>query len=218
MKINNYFIILFGSVALLHLYSTFLSNTDIHFVTKPLLIPLLGLGLLLGEINYPKSIIGALLFSWIGDILLLFDDYFIPGLISFLTAHIFYILAFVKLSNKESNKVSFIFITTLFVIAYLTTFLTLIKSSLGDMMIPVFVYGLVISVMLWVALNRKNKTSSKSFSLTTIGACLFVLSDSLIAWNMFHSIILYADFLIMLTYLSAQVMIVSGLISSPKSS
>ena len=162
MKRNNYFIILFGLVAVLHLYSTFLSNTDIHFVTKPLLIPLLGIGLLFGKINYPKSIIGALMFSWIGDIFLLFDNYFIPGLISFLTAHVFYIHAFVKTSNKERTKGSFVFLTTIFVIAYLTAFLTMIKGSLGDMMIPVIVYGLVISVMLWVALNRKNKTSSKS--------------------------------------------------------
>ena len=171
---------------------------------------------MLGKINYPKSIIGALMFSWIGDIFLLFDNYFIPGLISFLTAHVFYIHAFVKTLNTERNKGSFVFFTTILVIAYLSTFLTMIKGSLGDMMIPVFVYGLVISVMLWVALNRKNKTSSKSFYLTAIGASLFVLSDSLIAWNMFHAIILYADFLIMITYLSAQVMIVSGLISSPR--
>ena len=216
MKRNNYFIILFGIVSLLHLYSAFLNNTDVQYVTKPLLIPLLSLGVLLGKTNYPKSIIGALLFSWIGDIFLLFDNYFVPGLISFLTAHIFYIHAFVRLSNKESNKVPFIFITSLFVITYLTAFLALIKGSLGDMMIPVFVYGIVISVMLWVALNRKNKTSSKSFYITAVGACLFVLSDSLIAWNMFHSTIMYADFLIMVTYLSAQVMIVSGLISSPR--
>ncbi len=45
-----------------------------------------------------RSIIAALLFSWVGDIFLLFDSqnslYFIFGLSAFLIAHVFYIFFF----------------------------------------------------------------------------------------------------------------------------
>lgn len=213
MNKNKLFLVLFVFCTLAHLYGTF-QNSDLSFYTKPLLIPLLGLWLLAGESAIPKSIFGALIFSWVGDIFLLFDDYFIAGLLAFLVGHVFYIRAFLRASTKSKNSTTYVVTSTIAVVTFLVIFLSKIQSKLGDMTMPVFIYAIVISVMLWIALNRKNKTNPKSFLLTAIGAALFVLSDSLIAWNLFHSSIIYADLLIMSTYLAAQALIVSGLVAS----
>ena len=51
-----------------------------------------------------------------------------------------------------------------------------------------------------------------SFKLVFIGSLLFLLSDSMLAFNKFHSEIPLAGFLIMLTYIAAQYLIMRGLI------
>jgi uncharacterized membrane protein YhhN len=71
------------------------------------------------------------------------------------------------------------------------------------MRIPVIVYGLVISAMLLFALHA----GATDYA---VGAVLFVLSDSILALNKFHTSFLLAGSLIMLTYGLAQYFIVTG--------
>jgi uncharacterized membrane protein YhhN len=60
--------------------------------------------------------------------------------------------------------------------------------------------------------KRKGRTSDKSFLLIYFGALLFIMSDSMIAINQFIEPIIYGRFLIMFTYISAQYLIVIGVL------
>ena len=61
-----------------------------------------------------------------------------------------------------------------------------------------------------------DETNSKSFLMTTLGAGLFVISDSLIGIDKFMTDVPYAPFLIMLTYIPAQYLIMQGVMIHEK--
>jgi uncharacterized membrane protein YhhN len=84
-------------------------NSNIFPVAKALLIPaLIVLVYLHSEtINNKNLVATGLFFSWMGDILLLFESkgalFFIGGLISFLITHIFYIIYFLKIKSPQRS-------------------------------------------------------------------------------------------------------------------
>jgi uncharacterized membrane protein YhhN len=63
-----------------------------------------------------------------------------------------------------------------------------------------------------VALNRKDRVNLSSFRLVFLGSVFFVLSDSMIALNKFSMDIPLAGFWIMITYITAQYLIMRGLV------
>jgi uncharacterized membrane protein YhhN len=156
----------------------------------------------------------ALLFSWIGDIFLLFEtrnaSFFLFGLSSFLIAHIFYILFFhsVRMQEKIKSKAGLLIVVAL----YYATLITLLYPYLGEMKIAVPVYGIVISFMLLLALHMLFISNKSAGQMMMAGAILFVISDSILAINKFYSPFQNAGILIMLTYGLAQLMIVAGAI------
>lgn len=81
-------------------------------------------------------------------------------------------------------------------------FATLASANLGPLLIPVACYALAISAMLWRALARLGQPGLNitSTRLATIGAALFVLSDSLIGINRFVAPFEAAPMAIMLSY------------------
>jgi uncharacterized membrane protein YhhN len=80
---------------------------------------------------------------------------------------------------------------------------------------PVLLYALVITLMALSALFRYGRTSMKSFALVFGGSILFIMSDSLLAVNKFIEPLALADFWIMVTYIGAQYLIVSGILNHP---
>ncbi len=87
-----------------------------------------------------------------------------------------------------------------------------INDNLGDMYIPALIYTVVICMMAITAKKRRDKADRQSFWLIMCGATLFMISDSILAYNKFNQAFAAADFLIMLTYIAAQFLIVRGLI------
>ena len=170
------------------------------YLTKPFLIPLLAWQLPSGHWLRLRWIWFALIFSCIGDVLLMLPfDWFLFGLGSFLIAHFFYIRHFWGVWDRE--HVPFRWIPTLVIGIYLAGLLFLLSPILGDLKGPVIVYGLVISAMLLLAFHSGR-------SGYQWGACLFVLSDSLLAINKFHTPLPLAGLLVMATYGAAQYLLV----------
>ncbi|MGE0637072.1 MAG: lysoplasmalogenase [Bacteroidia bacterium] len=164
--------------------------------------------------SFAKKILAALVFSWGGDVFLMFPGFFLPGLISFLIAHVFYILAFFENINsaKEKRPLSN---TLLFILPFLVStggLFRILFPSLGEMMVPVAVYTSVITVMGISAALRFGSVSKQSFVSVLSGAVIFMLSDSTIALNKFlyNGELPYARVVIMVTYLLAQYLIVKG--------
>lgn len=161
----------------------------------------------------------AFLFSWLGDILLMFGDskfeFFVFGLLSFLVAQIVYIILFRKTIALSGNigylkKKSF---WILFYIAYgLTIYLFLFSHLNGILKIAVFVYMLALLGMSVMALNRLGNCSTSSFILVFVGSLFFVFSDTFIAINKFLLPVPYEGLIVMSTYISAQYLIMRGLL------
>ena len=208
--------LLFAIVLLGELLGIQLQNSILQFIFKPLIIPVV-IGYFDSQVNditkgFNKWIVFALIFSWIGDVLLMFQDkkdiFFLLGLSSFLLAHIFYIIYFHKARLRDNVKSNPWLLVI--VVVYYGALISFLSPYLGDMKLPVRIYGIVISFMFMLALHMlfiKNKLAGKWMM---IGALLFVLSDSLLAINKFYQTFEFAGILIILTYALAQFFIVKG--------
>lgn len=168
-----------------------------------------------------KFLLGALIFSWIGDVVLMFQSlnplFFIGGLIAFLIGHIIYIILFNREKRQILNKNSrFLRIGTLSIMIYLIVMLSLLLPHLDAMRLPVTVYALTISLMLWTAVIGYTEWESPANAWILTGAILFVASDSILAFNKFYQPVWLASFFIMVTYLAAQYAIVVGVLKLPK--
>jgi uncharacterized membrane protein YhhN len=215
MKTRNVTLLIFAIVVATELFSQIYGWSKLHMIVKPILMPSLAAYFFFSITQKNKLaflVIIALLLSWLGDVMLLFQDlnplYFMLGLGSFLLAHITYILIF-KQSSEGFKPKMFTYATGLLLAMYGVLLLLLMWTGLGDLMIPVIIYTAVIMTMGATALFRK--ASGASFVL--IGAMLFIASDSLLALNKFYQPYASAGFWVILTYILAQFLIVTGMIS-----
>ena len=190
----------------------------LHYAIKPLLMQWL-VYLYISETKNAKELIHrlmifGLLFCWMGDVLLMFEPFnpifFILGLASFLCGHIFYIFYFSKLPSAPQKIPQRNLLMLLPVAIYVFLLLYLLYPTLGDMKIPVIVYGLVIATMLSMALWQGQKIDRKTALIFLAGATSFVISDSILAINKFYHPFSQSVFSIMFTYCLAQYLIVMG--------
>lgn len=215
---NTTFFKIYIVVSIIYLLFLLTGHENLDPFLKPILIPLLGFGVYFYR-KFPSRniLLTALLFSWIGDVVLLFTDiselYFILGLVSFLTAHIAYCVLFNKqlIGEIQINKILF-GIGSLLIAFYLIAMVTVLMPKLGELKIPVIVYAAVISTMLLFAFNGYLIWKKPAALYIFLGAVAFVISDSILAFNKFYAPIERNSFFIMLTYLVAQYLIVVGIL------
>jgi uncharacterized membrane protein YhhN len=215
---KNYGFGIYLVISLVHLAAILLKNDALRMFTKPLLMPLLALTIF----GYaPKSVsrtlfIGALLFSFSGDLLLMFEHinplYFIFGLVSFLLAHILYILFFMGIRRNAPAAPRPHLLTIATVLVYGISLLVILWPGLGDLKIPVAVYATVICTMLLSAVAVYPLLHSIPAMYFLAGALLFVASDSILAFNKFYQPFSWAALLIMLTYIAAQYCLSKGFV------
>ena len=205
-------------IATINIVLISLNFDTLSLCIKPFLIPFLFLYVYLSEdFSTKKILLLALTFSWIGDVLLIFSTtnqwFFISGLLSFLTAHLFYIFLFSKLGTSKPYRKNPLFwrgiILTVF---YLKSILEVLLPTLGPLKIPVSFYALTISVMLGFAWRGFISWNTSARFSILFGAIAFIVSDSFLAIDKFQSPINSASILIMSTYLAAQFGIVYGVI------
>ena len=195
-------------------------NTGDRIFSKPLI--LLGLMVYFFQISRPirntllaKSILAALIFSWIGDILLIWPALFIYGLGAFLMAHVCYIIGF-RLAQRTTTRldeVNFIksFFLNLPIYLSAAVIFYLINPNLGALKIPVIADILVIVSMVATARERFGKCNPATFWQVFIGAVFFLISDGILALGRFYKDFPESGILIMGTYAVAQLLIVMGI-------
>ncbi|MCH7403679.1 lysoplasmalogenase [Belliella kenyensis] len=162
-----------------------------------------------------KMILGAIVFSWLGDVLLIFPAFFLYGLGAFLVAHLCYIISF-KISQQkpfEIGNVNFIklFLYNLPICILAAYVYFLIQFNLGSLKIPVITYMLVLVAMVTISRERFNKTNPSSFWQVFLGALFFLVSDGILAINMFYQSFPESGVLVMGTYTIAQLLIIMGI-------
>jgi uncharacterized membrane protein YhhN len=209
---------IFIGFSILYLLIILFGHENIAWYLKPFLIPLLILAVTFSE-NFPskKMLTIALLFSWIGDVILMFSDCgelcFIFGLVAFLLSHIVYIIVFNKqqITRTIENKTNY-WGGISFILVYFAAMVFTLFPKLGPLKIPVLVYAIVICSMLYFAFKGSFIWTKLSNNPILLGAVFFVTSDSILAFNKFYSPIPFGSFLIMLTYIAAQYFIVNGIL------
>jgi uncharacterized membrane protein YhhN len=212
--------IVFGCLTALHLLASAFGAIPILFFTKPLLVPALALGLLTsvkpGQ-QHNRLFLLALLFAWGGDVLLLFEKsdglFFIAGLSSFLLAHLLFIVYFLRIKGGNPSLLKQQPWWALLVLAYSVGLLLLLFPVLGNMRIPVLLYAATITTMLLSSLHAFAQLSQRPARLFALGALFFVLSDSLLAINKFHTPLPFAGVWIMLTYCAALYCLAKGAVN-----
>jgi uncharacterized membrane protein YhhN len=204
--------------SILYLLIILSAHEDIAWFMKPFLLPFLLLSVLLSE-NFPtkKIILAALTFSWVGDIILMFQDkgelFFIFGLVAFLLSHAIYIILFRKQQNTVDYKNKWFFpIGICTILAYFGLMLFTLFPKLGPLKIPVVVYAVVITTMLFYAFKGSLNWEHPAKNYILLGAIVFVSSDSILAFNKFYAPVPLSSFLIMGTYIVAQYLIVTGIL------
>lgn len=213
---------LFLLVSMLDIFFTANGESEYRIYTKPLILITLWIYFYFSSLEIKgtllrKSISAALIFSWLGDVLLLFPNLFLYGLGAFLMAHICYIIGF-KISQTnpfaigQVNFIRLFFVNLpIYIMAAFVYFL--INPGLGTMKIPVVIYLIVIVMMVTTARERYQKTIPASFWQVFIGAMLFLISDGILAINMFFKSFPESGVLVMGTYVLAQLLIVMGIVA-----
>lgn len=201
MKKNLLLILIVISV-LFTILSSYINNEIMHYVFKPtstilvILIPILYAKN--GLKPYRSIILMGLVFCLFGDVFLMFDAYFVYGLASFLVGHMFFIYAFSTINGLSFNIKT---LSPLVLIAAVVLYN--LKDHVGHLLIPVILYIICIVLMAWQAINLYLWKKEYAFLLITIGACLFLVSDSVLAFRTFVSDFTSAQFLVSTTYWSA---------------
>lgn len=176
----------------------FYENRQLYMLFKPLTTALIILfALWFGKKNnaFFKWVIPALVFCLIGDSLLLYESYFIGGLVAFLIAHVLFAISFISLSGFKFYPITLVLLIVLGGLYYWHLY-----GVLDDLRWPVLCYFLVIIFMSWQGLNL---SIWKRNSLTTIllwAVLLFLTSDAILAWAKFKEAFPYSGAFILATY------------------
>ena len=205
-------LVCYGLMAVLDISFTFFELDAYRYITKIALMPLLILALW-AETGLKTILLKifafALFFSWLGDIALRWEAYFIHGLAAFLIAHFCYLFFILKIKgNKGLLEFQPLFALPLAV--YLILLLFVLNDYLEQLKIPVFVYAIVICAVCIFSMNLFWKTDKKVAALLFFGSLQFVISDSLLAINKFVYPFEILPGLVMLTYCSAQFLLTLG--------
>ncbi len=196
-------ILVFAS-AVLAILSAYQKRRLTHYLFKPLTVVLIILIAFQSKHAttpfYRQAIIAGLILSLAGDIFLMLpQDRFIPGLVSFLFAHVFYIVAFTRESGGALS-----FWTLVPFLLYGCLMLRVLWPNLGKLKLPVLIYMAVILAMGWTAAGRRLLTDQGGSLLAFLGAILFIASDSALALDKFRGRFRSAQLLILSTYFTAQ--------------
>ncbi|MDG9856576.1 MULTISPECIES: lysoplasmalogenase [Pseudomonas] len=161
--------------------------------------------------GYRRWVTVGLVLSMLGDILLEWPiNAFVPGLAAFLLAHLAYLAAYLG-DTRRLAPLGLLIAGgvggALFALLY--------SRGLGPLLLPIALYSLTISAMLWRAIARLGVPSIASASrvFAALGALLFVSSDSMIGINRFVAAFDGSSYAIMLTYWLGQLGIAASVTS-----
>jgi alkylglycerol monooxygenase len=194
-----------------------LGFTAWHWVFKPLTMVIALV--LVASSAYPQRtrgrfgtkttllILAALAGSLAGDAFLMVPGFFIPGLVSFLVAHLFYVALF-KSGQRWFPHRGALAGTLAFGVGMYTFLWT--GGLPPALRVSVAAYVLVIALMAAQAIGRATVLRDAPSLLVAVGAAFFMLSDSLLATNRFVMPLPMAQVWVLSTYYAAQALIVGG--------
>jgi len=210
MDLKLVFLVILGVVSVVYLVSLFFKQGLFQAILKGCLVPLVLAVYIFGAEKILWQIVLALFLGWVGDILLLKGSnsrFFLFGLVSFLFGHIFYIIAMFAFARPFHITALVICIAVAVCLGVLI--FKFIRPS-AEMKIPVIAYEITIFTMAIFALQLFLAQGSSFGVFVLSGSLCFVVSDTSLAYDTFRKGFKYAGFVIMLTYIAAQLLITLG--------
>ena len=209
-----------------HLASCFMKDQKYADNSKPVLMPLLALTAVLSLIpsKAPTILVWyvtlALTFGTVGDVLLIHPKNkkrFLGGLGAFFIGHIFYLCIFAPAISKLpvwSYFIAAICTAGVVFVSWLT-----INKPKGKTGISICFYVVMLCALIFSGIAnvidyypaRPYWAHGEGSPLTILfGAILFMISDSVLSLSLFKKDFYPSRFIIMLTYIAAQVLLVYG--------
>ena len=173
---NRFFLILGIAASMVVLIGVAIDLLWLRLAAKPVILLAMMAWIWPIKSRYQQWILAGLGFSILGGLLLEVPGLFLAGLIAFLLAHLAYIGAYLKDARGWAlGRVIPFFL-------YGAAVYVLLWPGLNGMALPVGVYILAISTMMWRAAARLGSrgTPTRGEWAALIGAILFALSDTLI--------------------------------------
>lgn len=155
-----------------------------------------------------RWLLAALVCSLVGDVCLMLNGFFIPGLVAFLCAHLCYIRLFCLDAPWLPRRTPLLVcgLLAVGVYSYLWHHLP------AELRLPVAAYVLVIALMAAQAIGRASLLRTTGSRCVAAGAALFMLSDTLLAIDRFAQPLAWSALGVLSTYYAAQWLIVHGML------
>lgn len=215
--------------AAVHLTACFIQQESVRRITKPALMPLLLLWNCLVSSPSP-AVLCALLLGMIGDFLLLEPDkpvFFSGGLAAFLAGHLCWLAEYSRYLKPEISKLPVLVIIVSLYTAYAILSIRLLKCPPGLLRTGVICYTIVLELLhftsvcivtgILVSIGDSSQVAGNSIIsayLFLAGSSFFLISDSILALTIFRKDLTarlpLQNFLIMLTYIAAQMCLAFG--------
>ena len=158
-------------------------------------------------------LMAALAASLAGDVFLMFDGFFIPGLLAFLLAH----LAYTARLRRDAPWLASRRVLWAVAAVGLGVYAVLWQGGLPeDLRAPVAVYVCAIGLMAAQAIGRATVHRDAAARVVVTGAACFMASDALLAINRFVTPLPAADLWVLGSYGAAQCLLVMGLLRTPQ--
>jgi uncharacterized membrane protein YhhN len=205
--------VLFVDAAALATASGALGIVGLHVIFKPLALMILiafactRLRASLVPGRFSLLLIAGLVASLTGDVLLMWPQFFVPGLICFLLAHLAYIALFSIDVGTFPRRRAIGATLSIGVLMYAFLWWGGLPAGLR---VPVGIYVIVIACMAAQALGRAATMGDTPARHVALGACLFMLSDALLATNRFVQPLPVASLWVLASYYAAQWLIAAN--------
>lgn len=190
--------------------------TGLHQVFKPLAMVFAILfvaaraGWLRERRAFDLLLLAALFLCLAGDVFLMLPGQFIPGLVSFLLAHLCYLALFRRGQPWFASGTALA--ATLAAAAGM--YAILFPHLPPVLKVAVAAYALVIALMAAQAIGRATVLRDRASVGVAVGAVFFMLSDALLAINRFAQPLPMAQLFVLATYYVAQVLIVRNAVAA----
>ena len=209
------FLGLFVVASILQLAFAFIENQKLRRKEKILCMMMLGIAAIFAFPNHPLIYIGSFL-GMIGDWCVLRKKTFNIGVVAFFLGHVAYIFECLFMIVGENNIKWFnhvIFIMTYIVVA-LVMFAVCRKYARKHTTLNNIAQSLYFAILaVYIPVFSFAVATVGSFMyLSLIGSVVFIISDSILVVTHFGLKFKRYDFYIMLTYLLAELLIVSGFV------
>lgn len=204
----------FAAVAVAHLIGLYFKKPKLLAgISKPFLMPLLLCCYLCIAPTPSPYIIAALIFATIGDTLLIFNYSHVclrAGIASFFFMQLCYILEFFQFVGSPGSTILMLGIVCYGSLLVLSCFV-LFQYIPKRLLVPSTIYMLSIATMGLMALLTFFTRFSNWMGLVLVGSGFFICSDFILCMEYFKEKTRYGHFIVMITYIIAQVCIVIGL-------